>query len=202
VHRSVPAGIADPGFAVDSIEWALLEAIRCQHRIDAIVSLDSALNQRLISMPSALALFDHLPRQYSAYAHQIDPAAQSGLETKARLGLRRFRVALRTQARIAGVGRVDLLVGDRLVLELDGYRWHSTQEAFEEDRRRDLELIKRGYLVVRLSYDQVMNQWESVVSVIRDLVSRREHRWAARHVRAGLAAGASEKVTWGLEEAE
>jgi very-short-patch-repair endonuclease len=101
--------------------------------------------------------------------------------------LRRLNIRDRPQARIDGVGRVDLLIGDRLVLELDGRGWHSSEEAFEEDRRRDLALLERGYLVIRVSYNQVMTQWDWIERVIRQLVALNEHRWAARHRRIGLA---------------
>jgi very-short-patch-repair endonuclease len=47
-------------------------------------------------------------------------------------------------------------------------------------------LVERGYSVIRLSYDQVMGEWLRVIAVIRSKVARREHRWSARHRRAGF----------------
>jgi very-short-patch-repair endonuclease len=76
---------------------------------------------------------------------------------------------------IEGVGRVDVLVGDRLVLELDGYGFHATGESFETDRRRDLALAARGYRVIRLSYRQVMFEWNEAERVILSMVRRGEH---------------------------
>jgi very-short-patch-repair endonuclease len=186
MHRRALAPL--PAGAADDPATALLFSITCQPRLDAIVSLDSALNQRLLSMADITDLLGRLPAKYGAYRELLDPRAQSGLETKARLRLRRYRIPLRSQVAIDGVGRVDLLIGDRLVLEVDGRRWHSSPEAFDEDRRRDLELVRGGYLVIRLSYSQVMYSWEAAETVILDLVRRDEHLWSARHRRAGLDA--------------
>ncbi|MDO9398169.1 MAG: DUF559 domain-containing protein [Herbiconiux sp.] len=94
-----------------------------------------------------------------------------------RVSLLGRRVRVRSQVPIAGVGHVDVVVGDRLVLELDGYRYHSRKEDFEEDRRRDLALHRLDHRVVRLSYDQVTWQWQACEQVLLDLIRRREHLW-------------------------
>ncbi|GLK18879.1 endonuclease domain-containing protein [Herbiconiux flava] len=91
--------------------------------------------------------------------------------------IRSRRKRLRSQVQIEGVGRVDLLLGDRLVLELDGYRWHSSRTGFEEDRHRDLELARRGYRVLRLSWRQVTFDWDAYEGVTMRLVRAGEHRW-------------------------
>ena len=114
-----------------------------------------------------------------------DPACDSGLETIARLLPYGRRIPYRTQAVIAGVGKVDLLIGDRLVVELDGAGFHTDATDFAEDRRRGLELVMRGYLVVRLAYRMVIHDWDRVQADLLELVSRGEHRWGARARRLG-----------------
>jgi restriction endonuclease-like protein len=37
----------------------------------------------------------------------------------------------------------------RLVVEVDGFTYHSSREAFENDRRRDREILMQGWLVMR-----------------------------------------------------
>lgn len=187
IHRSRRAyGLDEPEGPVDSFEWSLLHAIGCQSKADAIVTLDSALNNTRISRTGLEFLMSELPSSYRAYLDLVDAGAQSGLETKARLGLHRYNIPYRSQVEIGDAGFVDLLVGDRLVIELDGREFHSSDEAYEEDRRRDLILHELGYKVIRLTYDQVMDEWGRVVALIRELVGRQEHRWSARHKRAGL----------------
>lgn len=182
-------GAHDAARIVDSIDEALLSLFSCQARDDVIASLDSALNLGLTTMDrlSALPLSD----TYRAYLELVDSAAQSGLETKARLGFRRRGIRCRSQVFISGVGTVDLLIGDRLVIECDGITWHSSADAHDNDCRRDLELHRLGYIVIRVTYRQVMFDWASIDEVVRGYVSRREHRWAARHRRAGLGFGAA-----------
>ena len=66
---------------------------------------------------------------------------------------------------------VDLLWPDgKLVVEIDGYGFHSSRAAFSSDRNRDYELIISGYLVLRLPHDEVMQDVAIAVEKIRDVV--------------------------------
>jgi very-short-patch-repair endonuclease len=176
--------VRDP--ACDEVETALLHLVTCQNRDDAIVAFDSALNLHLAERPRLQRLADGLSIKHREVMRLCDGTAQSGLETMARLRLHALGIPYRSQALVPGAGHVDLLVGERMVLEVDGKKWHSGVEAFAEDRRRDLELHERGYSVLRFSYAQVVYQWPRIEALIRSMVSRREHLWSARHIRAGL----------------
>lgn len=169
--------------AVDGIEGALSSVMLCSPAPYAVAALDAALNKRLLTLDDLRAI----PGRHSRLLELVDPSAQSGLETLVRLSLRGRRVRIRPQVPIRQVGFVDLLVGDRLVIELDGWEFHGTRRAFEEDRRRDLELTRQGYEGMRLTYAQVFTDWRSVEAVILEKVRRREHLWSARHRRAGMA---------------
>ncbi|MBF4633578.1 DUF559 domain-containing protein [Agreia pratensis] len=150
------------------------------------MSLDSALRGGHILLPELRDVVAQLPAKYGPYLNLVDMSAESGLETKARLRLRALGIPYRAQVRISRVGYVDLLVGERLVIELDGEAWHSGPIAYAEDRRRDLELMRQGFVVMRLSFSQVMSEWALVESVIRAIVARREHFWSMRQRRDGL----------------
>jgi very-short-patch-repair endonuclease len=43
----------------------------------------------------------------------------------------------------------------RVIVELDSWRFHRTKEAFENDRRRDATLTPLGYRTLRFTWDQV-----------------------------------------------
>lgn len=58
----------------------------------------------------------------------------------------------------------------KLAVEVDGYRWHSTETNFREDRYRDYRLMTAGYLVLRLPHDLVIHDVELQVDKIRDMV--------------------------------
>ena len=58
---------------------------------------------------------------------------------------------------IEGVGEVDMIILGFIVIEVDGWAFHSSKEQREKDLKRDRELLRRGYVVLRFTYDDVMN---------------------------------------------
>ena len=72
----------------------------------------------------------------------------------------------RANARVAR-HEVDLLwVAQRLVVEVDGFRFHGGRAAFERDRRRDGELLAAGYRVLRLTWRELTDAPEAVVATL------------------------------------
>jgi len=70
--------------------------------------------------------------------------------------------------------RVDLLWRDaKLVVEVDGYRFHSSRAAFERDRARDATLVAVGYAVVRVTWRQLVERPEIVVARISAALATR-----------------------------
>jgi hypothetical protein len=66
------------------------------------------------------------------------------------------------------VGRVDCLWrAARLVVELDGRRYHEGRTAREDDRRRDNELMALGWRVLRFTWDDLRDRPHQVVAQIR-----------------------------------
>lgn len=184
-HYSRPA-VRTGGLPLASIHDSLIDQFGCQSGENVIVALDSALNKRLIRRSDLSMMRPGIPRKYWPLLECVDGSSESGLETKVRLRLGRRRLRIRIQAEIPAVGRVDVLIGDRLIVETDGLEFH-TGEAAVKDRERDLVLHRLGYIVIRVTYVMVMYRWADVESVINAYVSRREHLWSARHTRAGLA---------------
>lgn len=90
-----------------------------------------------------------------------------------------FNQTVRTIKRSAYL--VDLLWADgRVVVEVDGYHYHSNAFAFSCDRNRDYELLISGYLVLRLPHNEVVSDIEITLEKIRDVVRfRRQSRPAS-----------------------
>jgi very-short-patch-repair endonuclease len=169
----------------DGLASSIAEMFRCAGTVPAMVALESALNRQLLSF-QAVELIRELTPAWAGRALDLASAeSDSGLETIARLLLHRLRTRVRTQVSIPGVRHVDLLVGDRLILELDGRTFHSGED-FERDRAQDLELTLRGYVVVRISYRMVTTDWDRTHSAVAELVRRGLHRWG-RPAREGAA---------------
>ncbi len=56
--------------------------------------------------------------------------------------------------------------GERLIVEVDGFAFHSTRAAFERDRLRDQALQAAGWRVMRITWRQVADTPEAVVARI------------------------------------
>jgi very-short-patch-repair endonuclease len=66
--------------------------------------------------------------------------------------------------------------GERLVVEVDGYAFHSTRAAFESDRRRDAELQMKGYSVMRVTWRQIVEEPEALVARLAQRLSSGQWR--------------------------
>ena len=83
-----------------------------------------------------------------------------------------------------GAGRpieIDLLARSiKLVIEIDGYYHFQDPEAYRRDRRKDLELQKRGYLVLRILADDVVERLEELLETAQSAVAYCRHQLASR----------------------
>ncbi|HEY8317974.1 MAG TPA: DUF559 domain-containing protein [Amnibacterium sp.] len=81
-------------------------------------------------------------------------------------------VLVQQQVAIEGVGFVDCLIGERLVIELDSIAHHSDPTA---DRHRDALLSALGYRVLRFMAKQVDESWPEVEEAVLAAISRGDH---------------------------
>lgn len=173
--------------AVDSVRNALESAAGCLEPDLLVAVTDSALNRRLVTHPEVTSWFAAYPASIRDAVAACDARAESGTESLARIRIQRLGVRVRSQVGIDGVGRVDLLVGERLVVELDSIEHHANLGAYEKDRERDRRLRALGYIPIRLTYRQVMFEWEQVEADIRALLAAGEHRGPLRRPFAASA---------------
>ena len=84
---------------------------------------------------------------------------------RARSHLERLFLALARRARlprpqtnseIAGRSRDFAPPAQRLVVETDGYRYHSSRQARRRDNRRDRQLTALGWRPVRFTYEEIV----------------------------------------------
>jgi very-short-patch-repair endonuclease len=51
---------------------------------------------------------------------------------------------------------VDVLFrAERVIVELDGYRYHDGRDSFERDRERDAASLEEGYVTVRITWPRL-----------------------------------------------
>jgi very-short-patch-repair endonuclease len=77
--------------------------------------------------------------------------------------------------RDAGARRVDgLIEAWRVVLDGDGRAWHARIDDFERDRRRDQAAAAAGYLTLRYSYHQIVNEPAWCLDILRETGAQRQ----------------------------
>jgi very-short-patch-repair endonuclease len=78
---------------------------------------------------------------------------------------------------LAAEYEVDFLwTAQRLVVEVDGYEFHSGRRRFEGDRRRDADLAALGLRVLRVTWSQLTEEPLSVLALIARLLGQGEAR--------------------------
>lgn len=66
------------------------------------------------------------------------------------------------------IAQVDLAyVNAKVAIELDSVAYHLNRQAFEIDRRRDANLARAGWRVLRLTWEQCTTDWPWVVESVR-----------------------------------
>ncbi|MDO5619210.1 type IV toxin-antitoxin system AbiEi family antitoxin domain-containing protein [Kocuria sp.] len=143
----------------------------------ALIVIESAVEQGLINEPDVNDLIGIAPTcKRHALAH-FTPGAGSGSETRVRYFLQQRRFKVRSQVHIPGVGHVDLLVGQSLIIECDSKQHHAPQERYRVDRVRDLAARDLGYNTMRLSYEQIWYTWpQTQRSLLAEVASGRHRR--------------------------
>ena len=61
----------------------------------------------------------------------------------------------------------------RTIVEADGRRWHAIEQAMVEDRRRDRRAACRGWVVLRVTWADVVDRPEATAAEIAAVVARR-----------------------------
>lgn len=162
--------------AVDDLPTALRHAARCLPTEEFIVICDSILNRGILT-PSALdAELGGTSKSVQRALSWVDGRAESGTETLVRLRLSSRNLPVQPQVEVPGVGRVDLVVGTAMIIEVDGYEYHADPAQFEKDRLRDLQARAIGFNPIRLTYSQVIYQWNVVDPLLLELIRRGVNR--------------------------
>lgn len=142
-------------------------------------AVNEAFVQRLTSMDDLLALLERSKGRRGAPAlrelvdESREPAlTRSEAEHEMLALLRKGGMSLPATNVRVGPYEVDMLWRrERLVVEIDGYAFHSTRAAFERDRARDADLQARGLRVLRVTWKQIRDEPEAVLVRIARFLS-------------------------------
>ena len=156
-HKWLPvAGLAD----------VLIHALRCLPAVEALVMVQCAAQRGEVTVDF---LRRKLPGNRNARARSlldyVIPRADSVLEVLANYHFRRAGLHVRRHVELPGVGEVDFLVEDCLVVETDGST-HLEPRQVKKDRKRNNATLIGGRLGLRFGYDDVVHHPERMVAEV------------------------------------
>ncbi len=176
VHRSRALHPEDTqvlrGIPVTSVARTLVDLAEVVSDRELEAALDEATTRRLTTTASVSAAVERLHgrRGTSRLKRLLERGAEPAFtrsEAEERL-LALIRAATLAPPEVnARVGRhtVDFVWREqRLIVETDGYRFHSTRTAFERDRVRDAELTTAGFRVIRITWRQLADEPLAIVA--------------------------------------
>lgn len=143
----------------------------CEAPEIALAVAESALHRGVLGAVDWQSALAGLPRRVRRLLGGAGRGSESGTESVFRYRIARAGVSVRQQVWIGGV-RVDCLIGERLVVEIDSRRHHADATA---DRQRDALLSALGYRVLRFDYFLVMEQWPVVEAAVLAAIARGDH---------------------------
>lgn len=157
VHPLLPvAGLAD----------VLIHALHCLPEIEALVMVQSPVQQGDVTLDF---LRRKLPGNRNARAKavldHVIPRADSLLEVLANYHFRRAGLHVRRHVQVPGVGEVDFLIEECLVVETDGTT-HLEPKQVKKDRARNNATVIGGLLCLRFGYADVVHQPERMVAQV------------------------------------
>ncbi|WP_162940017.1 type IV toxin-antitoxin system AbiEi family antitoxin domain-containing protein [Gryllotalpicola protaetiae] len=156
--------------AVESIRNSLAHIARCQPLDAAVASFDSAVRLGLLSLEEAQRLASRHRGRFAEAVALTTGLADSGLESLTRVRLGWAGIPCREQVVIDG-HPVDLLIGERLVIQLDGKQHLEDPVQLARDRVQDRRLQQMGYTVLRFGYAEVVFGWDAVLAQIEALLA-------------------------------
>ncbi|SDR89703.1 endonuclease domain-containing protein [Agrococcus carbonis] len=165
-----------PPLGTDDLITALAVAARCVEALDLVTMAGDALAKRRITRAALHRLARTLPARLCTALLAVTGASESCSEARFAELLRRARIRFQQQVQVLPGIRVDFLIGRRLIVECDSRAWHGGNVHYERDRRRDAQLSAAGYVVVRVSYQQVMDEGAAVIAQVRRLLRSRADR--------------------------
>lgn len=184
VHRTTHAPddvTTRDGLRITTPLRTVLDLARSLPLSEAVAAADSALRRGLLTIAELKAGLRRMPNgpgrsRVARVLAMVDPASGSVLESLCRVlfALRGLPAPV-TQHWVRATGwsgRVDFAWPERrLVVETDGFAFHSDRTTFRLDRRRDNALQREGWRVVRVTYEDVLRAPDYVVGLVTAMMA-------------------------------
>ena len=143
-------------------------AFRCLPPLQALLIAECAVARNQVGLRSLEQSFTG-PKDWPVrqLLRTIGPRTASPLEVCARFHLQSSGLKVEREVQIPGVGRVDFLVEGRLILEIDGYEFHSSRQHYRADRERWNAATALGWHTLRVTAEMVLYHPEHFLSLVR-----------------------------------
>jgi very-short-patch-repair endonuclease len=182
LHRDHRVTVGD--LTTVSVAHCLVQIAWCRGAEAFLCALESALNQGMLSPRGREQIRARLPVDLRWLVDFARADAESGLETLLRYRLHLIGIWCATQVDVPGVGRVDLVIGDCLIVEADGGTHGGRQR--HRDLERDAVAMAQGFLTLRFDTAMILHDWITVETAIRAAMARGLHESdLGRRVRSG-----------------
>lgn len=152
----------------------LVQILSCFGEEVFFAALESALTLGLVDAAGRRQLRQRIAAPFRWLVDFARTDAGSGLESLLRLRLHRRGLAPACQVAIPGVGIVDFVLGDCLIIEADGGTHDGP--ARHRDRVRDAMAMALGFVTLRFDYAMIVHDWELVENSVLAAVTRNLHR--------------------------
>jgi very-short-patch-repair endonuclease len=135
-------------------------------------SVGQALRERLTTTAELESLLTRHPaRRGAALLRQVvsgaSAATRSQAEERMLSLIRNARLPIpRVNQPVAGYIADFHWPAQRLVVEVDGFRYHTQRDRFESDRARDLDLASLGITVIRVTWRQLTEEASAVIGQV------------------------------------
>lgn len=174
--------VADSGTRsrLPPLSTALADAMSCQPADVAFAMVDSAMHRGLLSDVERWELYHQVPLRCRASVAQADGASESGTESLFAFRMRALGIVVQAQVDVGGVGRVDFVIGDCLIVEIDSEQHHGSAVGRRRDLHRDAVAAALGFITLRFDYWQIMEDWATVEAAVLASVARGDHS-STRH---------------------
>ena len=178
-HRKAPPGTLAHGrcghpphswLPVAGLADVLIHSLRCLPPVESLVMLQCATQRGDVTL-------DFLRRKLAGNRNararstldSVIPRADSVLEVLANYHFQRAGLRVRRHVELPGVGEVDFVIEDCLVVETDGST-HLEPLQVKKDRKRNNATVIGGRLCLRFGYDDVVYHPERMVAQVLEVL--------------------------------
>lgn len=95
----------------------------------------------------------------------------SPVEQKLIIELYQNDIKFNVQQLLLNKYKVDFLLESNIVIEIDGYNYHSSKEQMIKDHKRDRELNLNGYHVYRFMGTEIYNNTDNVLEELKTIIN-------------------------------